>query len=292
MYKHKWGIEPILRVLEVAPSTYYSAISRQPSQSKLDDEKLKVEIMRVFKANYCVYGSRKIFRQLKHEGITVGRCRVMRLMKELSITGMIKRKTKNPKTTQSCPKIQYPDDRVKRNFKADKPNELWVSDITYVLTKSGFCYTAFITDVFSNTIVGWMVSKHIDTKLVLDALDMAICTRKGVSDNLVHHSDKGSQYFSNAYREKLDSELIIQSAGTTGDSYDNALSECVNSFYKSELIYNNYLDLEFMNSKELEATTSSYVYWWNNKRSQAKLGYISPLEFEKQYYCQQQDQSN
>jgi putative transposase len=192
---------------------------------------------------------------------------------------MIKRKTKNPKTTKLSPKIHYPDDRVKRYFKADKPNELWVSDITYVLTKSGYCYTAFITDVFSNTIASWMVSKYIDTKLVLDALDMAICTRKVISDNLVHHSDRNSQYFSDAYREKLDSELIIQSVSTTGDSYDNALAENLWSLLKRESGYSE----NFESIDEARASIFEWIILYNNERIHTSIENMPPAKFEQQF---------
>lgn len=156
-------------------------------------------------------------------------------------------------------------------------------DITYVRCLYGFCYTAFITDVFSNMIVGWMVSDKIDTKLVLDALDMAISQRHKPGNKLIHHSDKGSQYFSNEYVNRLEKELIVQSAGTTGDSFDNALSESVNSFYKTELIRNEYLNYEFKDKADLEAKTASYVHWWNKRRIQVRLDDMSPVQYEKQY---------
>lgn len=237
--------------------------------------------MRIFNDNFKVYGSRKIYRQMRNEGIVIGRHRVRRLMAELDIAGLNKSR-KKVTTTKSNKAMKYPKDMVKRNFKATRPNQLWVSDITYVRVKSGFCYSAFITDVYANYIVGWMVSDKCDKKLVIDALDMAIAKRNTKGEVLIHHSDRGVQYFSNDYVQRLKKELIAQSVGSTGDSYDNALSESVNSFYKGELIYNRYLNKVYSDKTELELATSSYVHWWNNIRIQERLGYLSPAAYENQ----------
>lgn len=260
---------------------YY--LDKPKSQREIDDDYFKKEILRVFVNNRSVYGVRRLHAQLKREGISIGRDRVSRLMRELSISGVSRDKKLNPQVTSSSKDAKYPEDRVNRKFYANAPNKLWVSDITYVRTLLGFCYVALITDVFSNTIVGFMVSTKCDKKLVLDALFMAIA-RRGPGVQLVHHSDRGSQYFSLRYMETLEENLIIQSTGRTGNSYDNATSESINSRFKAELIYNKKGVVKWTSYLVVATETSKYVYWWNNERLQERLGFLTPKEFEENYY--------
>jgi putative transposase len=220
--------------LQVAPSTYYAAKSRPPSARALRDEELKKEIMRVFNDNFGVYGARKIWRQLLREGRQVARCTVERLMRELGIAGAVRGKTR--RTTIADPAAAKAPDLVKRNFSAEAPNRLWVADFTYCATWSGMVYTAFVIDVFSRRIVGWRTAYSMTTDLPLDALEMAIWARNDRLDNLVHHSDRGSQYTAIRYTDRLVDAGAKCSVGTTGDSYDNALAESVIGLYKAELI--------------------------------------------------------
>jgi putative transposase len=216
-YRERWGVEPICRVLQFAPSTYYAARSRPTSARQLRDEELKLEILRVRKENFDVYGARKVWRQLNREHIAVGRDRVVRLMRELGIEGA--RRGKAKRTTVPAAVSERPADLVERDFTAPAPNLLWVCDLTYVSTWSGFVYTAFVIDAFSRMIVGWRVSSSLHAELALDALEMAIWSRAGDLGGLVHHSDRGVQYLAIRYAERLAEEGAVTSVGSKGDSF-------------------------------------------------------------------------
>ena len=276
-HRKRFGVEPICEVLEIAPSTYYSAKARPPCRRRVTDEKLKVDIGRVFDDNYGVYGARKVWRQLNREGIVVARCTVERLMRQMGLAGRVrgrKRRTTVPADTSSRPL-----DRVERSFRASRPNALWVADITYVATWSGFAYAAFVIDVFSRRIVGWRVASTLATSLALDALEMAIWSRNERLVGLVHHSDRGSQYLSIVYTERLAAEGGVTSVGSRGDSYDNALAESVIGLYKSELIFNRG---PWRTVEDVELATLGWVHWWNTARLHSAIGHLPPTEFERQ----------
>ncbi len=279
-YRERWGIEPICTALQVAPSTYYAAVSRQPSARHLSDRHLKTEIVRVHRANFSVYGIEKVWRQLNREGIKVGRDRVARLMAELELSGVVRGKKK--RTTIPAELSQRPADLVERQFTAAAPNRLWVADLTYVSTWSGFVYVAFVVDVFSRYIVGWRVSNSLHTELALDALEMAIWRRQrqGLT-GLIHHSDRGSQYLSIRYTERLAEAGAICSVGSRGDSYDNALAEAVNGLYKAELIRKNG---PWRSLEQVELATAEWVDWWNNERLHSAIDDLSPAEYEAAYH--------
>ncbi len=289
--KRLYGVEPICEVLPIAPSTYYrhKQLIKNPqlrsARSKQDDI-LMAQISRVWHENRCVYGVRKVWKQLLREGVTVARCTVARLMKILGIKGVIRGKA--CKTTISSDLDAKPLDLVNRSFAASKPNDLWVADITYVWTRSGYVFVAFVVDVFARMIVGWRVLKTMDTSLVLDALEQALWAR-GRQDDLVHHSDRGSQYLSIAYTERLIEAGIEASVGSVGDSYDNALAETINGLYKTELIYHEgpYNTLE-----EVEIATLGWVNWFNNHRLLSSIGDIPPVEKEMMYYASQGESAN
>jgi len=265
-------------VLQVAPSTYYAAKSRPPSQRARADAVLKVEMLRVFDENFRVYGMEKLWRQLRQEGVAVGRDRVARLMKEVGIAGVVQGRKKR-RTTIPAEQTRYPADRVKRNFTAPAPNRLWVADLTYVPTRTGFCYVAFVTDAFSRSIVGWRVSSSARAELALDALEMAIWARrdneKGLR-GLVHHSDRGVQYLAIRYTERLGYDGIVNSVGSKADSYDNALAESVNGLYKAELIGPD----PWRSSAEVELATAAWVHWWNHRRLHSACDNLPPVEYE------------
>jgi putative transposase len=236
-HRERWGVEPICTALQVAPSTYYAAASRQPSARQLGDARLKTEIARVHRDNFGVYGIEKVWRQLNREGHKVGRDRAARLMDDMGLSGVVRGKRK--RTTVPAEVSARPADLVERNFSAVAPNQLWVADVTYVSTWSGFCYVAFVTDVFSGFIVGWRVSTSLHTELALDALEMAIWRRQRLDlTGLIHHSDRGVQYLSIRYTERLAEVGAMNSVGSKGDSYDNALAESINGLYKAEVIRN------------------------------------------------------
>jgi putative transposase len=271
-------------VLQFAPSTYYDNKSRPPSRRSVTDAELKEQIERVYEQNYEVYGAEKVWWQLHREGIACGRDRVARLMRELGIFGVTR--TKSTRTTVAAKKSQpLPADLVKRNFKATEPNRLWVNDLTYVPIWSGFAYTAFVIDAFSQRIVGWKVSTSLETGLALDALEMAIWSRRGESlEGLVHHSDRGSQYLAIRYTTRLDEAGIASSVGAKGDSYDNALAETINGLYKAELIRRRG---PWRTAAEVERATAAWVAWWNNQRLHGSCGRIPPAEYEANWYQQQ-----
>jgi putative transposase len=271
-----FGVEPICNVLEIAPSTYYAAKHRRPCRRRLRDRELVVEIRRVFDENYQVYGARKIWRQLNREGITVARCTVERLMSANGLAGRIR--GRRARTTIPADVAARPGDRVERQFRATAPNQLWIADITYVATWSGFAYTAFVTDVFSRRIIGWRTSTTLRADLALDALEMAIWTRANDDlTGLVHHSDRGVQYLSIRYSERLAAEGAVTSVGSKGDSYDNAMAESINAFYKAELIT---MQGPWRTVDDVELATLGWVHWWNHRRLLTSIGNIPPVEFE------------
>jgi putative transposase len=274
-HRDQFGVEPILHALEVAPSTYYCATSRPPSARALSDAALKPKILKVWKDNFEVYGVRKVTKQLRRDGVVVGRDQVGRLMAELGIKGMVR--GKSVRTTKADPTAVRAPDLVKRDFTATEPNRLWVSDFTYVATWSGTVYVAFIVDVFSRFIVGWKASSTMRTELVLDALEMAIWARGTLAEGLVAHSDAGSQYTAIRYTERLADIDAAPSIGTVGDSYDNALAETVNGLYKNELIHRQG---PWRNRDDVEVATAAWVHWWNNARLHGACGDVPPAEFE------------
>ena len=238
-HKAEFGVEPICTTLQVAPSSYYAAKSRPPSARSVSDAARTVEVERVHRANYGVYGARKVHAQLRREGYRMARCTVERLMGIAGLRGVSKRK--GPKTTVSGPVADRPADLVRRAFTATNPDQLWVADITYIRTFSGWVYAAFVTDVFSRRIVGWQLSKNMRTDLVLDALEMGIWTRQREErdlSSLIHHSDRGVQYRAIRYTDRLAEAGAVASVGSKGDSYDNALAEALNSIFKAELVRN------------------------------------------------------
>jgi putative transposase len=277
--KDRFGVEPICQVLPIAPSTYYDAKQRPPSARALRDEELKAEIARVHRDNFGVYGARKVWRQLHREGITVARCTVERLMGELGLKGV--RRGKAHKTTMADPAAARPADLVDRDFSAVRPNQLWVADLTYVATWSGFVYVAFVVDAFSRFIVGWQASRSLRTDLALDALEMAIWQRHGGLDGLVHHSDRGSQYLSIRYTERLAQAGAVTSVGSRGDSYDNALAETIIGLYKTELVRRRGL---WKGIDQVEYATLEWVDWFNHRRLLEPIGHVPPAEFETAYW--------
>jgi putative transposase len=267
--------------IKIAPSTYYAARSRPKSKRAIEDEKLMEEIQRVYEENYRVYGARKLWHQLKRDGIKVGRGRVERLMRRLGLAGAVRGKT--VRTTIADPDGVRAADLVKRQFIAGAPNRLWVADFTYVATWAGTVYVAFAIDVFSRKIVGWQASTSKETDLVLDSIDMGLRHRdyRGDSENkLIHHSDAGSQYTSFRFTQHLIDAGIDASIGTVGDAYDNALAESAIGLYKTELIKSQ---KPWHNKNEVEIATAAWVKWYNNRRLHEACGYRPPTEFETLY---------
>jgi putative transposase len=282
-HKAAHGVEPICRTLQIAPSSYYAARSRPPSARAVRDEELGVDIARIHKGNYAVYGARKLWHALRREGTKVGRDQVGRLMRGLGLAGAVRGKTK--RTTVASELAPRPADLVDRMFAAPEPNRLWVADITYVSTWSGFVYTAFVIDVFSRAIVGWRVSASLRAELALDALEMAIWSRRTADlGGLVHHSDRGVQYLAIRYTERLADEGAVTSVGSKGDSYDNALAETVNGLYKTELIRARG---PWRTVDQVELATAAWVAWWNAERLHSACGDIPPAEFEAAYHQRQ-----
>jgi putative transposase len=275
-----FGVEPICAVLQVAPSTYYAAKRRAPSARSVRDEELKDEIRRVYEGNFEVYGARKVWLALHRDGIEVARCTVERLMRDLGLVGALRGGVKR-RTTVADPAATRPADLVNRDFTAAAPNRLWVADLTYVATWQGMGYVAFVTDVYSRRIVGWRLANHMRTDLPLDAFEMAIWARNERLDGLVHHSDRGSQYTSMRYTDRLAETGATPSVGSVGDSYDNALAESVNGLYKTELIRRRGPWRTF---DELELATLEWVDWYNHRRLHSACGDIPPAEYESAYY--------
>jgi putative transposase len=279
-HRERFGVEPICDVLQVAPSTYYAAVSRPASARQIEDEKLMVELLRVYGENQQVYGAEKLWTQMNREGIAVGRDRVARLMRAQGLAGEVRGKVW--RTTFASETGPRPADLVDRKFEAPAPNRLWVADLTYVSTWAGVAYTAFVTDVFSRYIVGWKVSMSLKAELALDALEMAIWSRSPIDlDGLIHHSDRGVQYLSIRYTERLAEEGVVCSVGSRGDSYDNALAESVNGLYKTEVIRKRGPWRSF---EQLELATARWVDWYNKRRLHTAIGMVPPAEYEEQFY--------
>ncbi len=282
-YRETCGVEPICRMLPIAPSTYYEHKAREadperrPPRAKRDAV-LRDHIRRVWDDNFQVYGVRKVWRQLHREDIAVARCTVERLMRDTGLQGAVR--GRKFKTTVPDNTAVRPADLVDRNFTATQPNQLWVADLTYVATWSGFVYVAFVIDVFARTIVGWQVSGSLRTDLALDALEQALHARPDI-DRLVHHSDRGVQYLSIRYTERLAEAGIEPSVGSVGDSYDNALAESVIGLFKTEVIRRRG---PWRHLEAVEFATLDWVHWFNNQRLLEPIGNIPPVEYEQEYY--------
>ena len=282
-HRSRWGVEPICRVVQIAPSSYYAAIRRPPAARRVRDEELQVAIRRVWDEHRCVYGADKVWAQLRREGTPVARCTVERLMRSAGIRGVVRGKT-HIRTTLSEEAGRRPPDLVARQFRAPAPNRLWVADLTYVKTHSGWVYVAFVVDACSRFVVGWQASRSLRTDLALDALEMALWARRALSLNgLVHHSDRGSQYLAIRYTERLVEAGVVPSVGSRGDSYDNALAESFNGLYKTELIRHAG---PWRGLEDVEYATLEYVDWFNHRRLHGELGMVTPAEFEAAYYHQ------
>ncbi|WP_435890666.1 IS3 family transposase [Escherichia coli] len=279
--REQYGVGPLCSELHIAPSTYYHCQQQRHHPDKRSaraqrDDWLKKEIQRVYDENHKVYGVRKVWRQLLREGIRVARCTVARLMAVMGLAGVLR--GKKVRTTISR-KAVAAGDRVNRQFVAERPDQLWVADFTYVSTWRGFVYVAFIIDVFAGYIVGWRVSSSMETTFVLDALEQALWARR--PSGTVHHSDKGSQYVSLAYTQRLKEAGLLASTGSTGDSYDNAMAESINGLYKAEVIHRK----SWKNRAEVELATLTWVDWYNNRRLLERQGHTPPAEAEKAYYA-------
>lgn len=287
-----FGVEPICRVLSehglpIAPSTYYEARNRSPSRRAIRDEQLRIEIGLVHQGNYGVYGARKVWMALGRQQTPVARCTVERLMGELGLSGA--RRGKKKRTTIADPQAVRAGDLVGRKFNPKAPNVLWVADFTYVSTWSGWVYVAFVIDAYARRIVGWRTATNMNTRLVLDAIEHAIWTRQrdGITDlsGLIHHNDRGSQYTSIAFTERLLDAGIDASIGATGDSYDNALAETINGLYKTELIKPQG---PWRTADHVEIATLEWVDWFNHRRLYEHCGDIPPAELEAAYYRRQE----
>ncbi|MGC1559107.1 MAG: IS3 family transposase [Bradyrhizobium sp.] len=290
-YRGAYGVEPICRVLKIAPSSYHAHAARRRRPDTAPprvqrDAALRVEIRRVFDENFQVYGVRKVWRQLVREGEDVARCTVARLMRRMGLQGVIR--GKRVKTTISDKAAPCPLDRVNRQFRAPRPNLLWVSDFTYVATWAGFVYVAFVIDAYARRIVGWRVSRSAHAGFVLDALEQALHVRRPVSGSgLVHHSDRGVQYVSIKYTERLAEAGLEPSVGSVGDSYDNALAETINGLYKAEVIHRRG---PWRSVEAVEYATLEWVDWFNNRRLLEPIGNIPPAEAEAAYYAGVEEQ--
>jgi transposase InsO family protein len=291
-HRQTYGVEPICKVLQIAPSGYrkHAARLRSPalrSARARRDEVVAAHIERVWQANQQVYGADKVWRQLGREGHAVARCTVERLMRRHGLHGVVRGKV--IRTTTPDSEVPCPLDRVNRQFKAERPNQLWVSDFTYVSTWQGWQYVAFVIDVFARRIVGWRVSSSMRTDFVLDALEQALYDRQpGRHSHLIHHSDRGSQYVSIRYSERLAQAGIEPSVGSRGDSYDNALAETINGLYKAELIHRR---APWRTKAAVELATLEWVSWFNDHRLLAPIGYRPPAEAEEHYYRQLTEQA-
>lgn len=286
-HREVYGVEPICKVLPIALSSYREHVARQRDPARLPprtprDGFLQAEIRRVWEENFRVYGVRKVWRQLHREGIVAARCTVARLMRQMGLSGAIRGKA--VKTTLSHPAEPCPRDRVNRQFQASRPNALWVADFTYVATWQGFVYVAFVIDAFARRIVGWRVSRSAATGFVLDALEQALHDRRPFrQDGLVHHSDRGSQYVSIRYTERLAEAGIEPSVGSVGDSYDNALAETIIGLFKTEVIRRRG---PWRHAEAVEFATLEWVDWFNHRRLLEPIGNIPPAEAEARYHAQ------
>ena len=289
-HREEYGVEPICKVLPIAPSTYRAHAARLADPSKRAerarrDAVLRPEIQRVWDENFQVYGVRTVWRQLNREGIGAARCTVARLMGDMGLAGAVRGKP--VKTTRSDPAAPWPEDRVNRQFHAPRPNALWLSDFTYVATWAGFVYVALIIDAFARRIVGWRVSRSMQAQFVLDALEQALYDRRPVQDaGLIHHSDRGAQYVSIRYTERLVEAGIEPSVGSVGDSYDNALAETVIGLFKTEVIFRRG---PWRGLEAVEFATLEWVDWFNNRRLLEPIGNIPPAEAEARFYAQSQE---
>lgn len=274
-HQHRWPIAVMCRTIGLSERTYHAARVRPPSARALSDEWLKVRMVEVWKDNYCCYGAERIWRALNRRDIAVARCTVERLMPEAGIRGV--QRGRKPWTTIVDDTAGRPADLVERRFTAGRPNELWLADITYVSTWEGWLYVAFISDVFSRRIVGWQIADHLRTDLVLDALEMAVNLRDLSWGDLIHHSDRGCQYCSFRYSERLHEAGINASVGSRGDSYDNAMAEALNGTYKSELIK---LHGPWRTRSAAEQATIDWIAWYNDTRLHGEIGHVPPAEYE------------
>ena len=290
-HKDRFGVEPICKMLPIAPSTYYEQKAREADPARIParaqrDAELKPQIERVWQENFCAYGVRKTWKQLKREQIEVARCTVQRLMRQMGLCGVTRGKAFKI-TTVADESAHRPADLVERKFVATRPNQLWVADFTYVATWRGFVYVAFVIDVFSRMLVGWRVSTSMKADLVLDALEQAVHARSD-TEGLIHHSDRGTQYLSIRYSERLAECGIEASVGTTGDSYDNALAESIIGLFKAEVIHRQG---PWKNVDAVEYATLEWVDWFNNRRLLEPIGDIPPAEFELAYHRQREVQA-
>ncbi len=286
-HRAQYGVEPICQVLPIAPSTYYAHKARQADPARRPprvcrDAVLRDEIQRIWDEHFQVYGARKVWRQLQREGQRVARCTIERLMRQMGLVG-VTRRPRPQITTRVDPTLARPADLVERNFTAQQPNQLWVADLTYVATWTGFVYVAFVIDAFSRMIVGWRASTTLRSDLALDALEQALYARPD-RDHLVHHSDRGSQYVSIHYTDRLAQAGIEPSVGRVGDAYDNALAEAIIGLFKTEVIRRCG---PWRHVEHVEFATLEWVDWFNNRRLLESIGYIPPVEFEQRYYQQQ-----
>ncbi len=279
----EFGVEPICTTLQVAPSTYYAARSRPPSVRELRDQLLMPILLSLWITNRKLYGAHKLWKAARRSGHDIGRDQTARLMKRLDISGVTR--GRRVRTTRPDDKAQRPADLVDRDFTADQPNRLWVVDLTYVATWSGFAYVCFITDAFSRRIVGWRVASHMKAEMVLDALEMARWSRGTNLEGLITHSDAGSQFTSIRYGERLAELGALPSIGSVGDSFDNALAETVNGLYKTELIYGPDQG-PWRTVEQVELATLGWVHWYNTSRLHGYIADIPPDEHEENHYAQ------
>lgn len=285
-HREDLGIEPICRELAIAPSSYHEHTARladpgrRPDRVRRDDE-MRVQIKRVHEASFGLYGTRKVWHQLRREGVVIAKCTVERLMAAMGLAGV--RRSKKTITTVSDPKAPCPLDKVNREFRVSRPNALWVVDFTYVHTWAGFVYVAFVIDAYARRIVGWKVSTSATAGFVLDALEQAIHARRpGPDDRLIHHSDRGVQYLAMNYTQRLAEANLVPSVGSVGDSYDNALAETINGLYKAEVIWRQ---RSWPSASAVEMATLRWVDWFNNHRLFGPIGHIPPAEAEANYYA-------
>ena len=283
--REELGVEPICRVLQVAPSTYYAAKSRPPSARAMRDAVMMPILLGLWMTNYRVYGARKLCKAARRAGHEIGRDQVARLMRQMGIRGM--RRGRRVITTRRDDQADRPPDLVNRKFFASAPNQLWVTDLTYVATWSGMAYVCFIVDAFSRMIVGWRVAANMRTDMVLDALEMARWSRGTRLEGLVAHSDAGSQFTSIRYGERLADLGALPSIGSVGDSFDNALAEAINGLYKDELIRGPGQG-PWRTVEDVELATLGWVHWFNTQRLHSAIGNIPPAEHETAHYAQQQ----
>jgi putative transposase len=283
-HRDRWSVKAMCAVLEFSERTYYAAKRRPPSKRAIGDEAHQIEIRRVWDANYRCYGPRRVYKQLRREGYRIARCTVERLMVDMGLRGV--QRGKRRYTTVPDHSSPRAPDLVGRNFCAERPNELWLADVTYVSTWEGWSYVAFILDVFSRMIVGWQITDHLRTDLVLDALEMAIWRRDVTDAELRHHSDAGCQYTSFRYTDRLREAGIAASIGSIGDSYDNAMAEALNGTFKAELVH---LHGPWRTRAQFEHAAIDWIDWYNTRRLHSAIGDIPPVEHETSWYRQHND---